>query len=182
METDHCQQLHALNSALWVVAVKLMEATKRLIIFYGYWPWGDPQRMSKTIIHFPFSRRVTKILSVWPKTERLHRRFPRGLMCFRSSKHLPYLMSSIINKCMALIRLCLVGATGISCGGSRHEFLWRSDLGAGLGCGLWADAWFAFRWSIVLWRKKQTIKFCYSSPILLGALLFTSRGLISNVS
>lgn len=87
-----------------------MEATKHLIIFYGCWPWGDPQRMSKTIIHFPFSRRVTKILSVWPKTERLHRRFPRGLMCFRSSKHLPYLMSSIINKCMALIRLCLVGA------------------------------------------------------------------------
>lgn len=82
---------------------------------------------------------VTKIQNLWPETawgERLHRRFPRGLMCFQSGDHLfPCLMSSVINKCMALISLRVVGALELvwSCGdgGSMPEFFWRWWSGRG---------------------------------------------------
>lgn len=82
---------------------------------------------------------VTKIQNLWPETawgERLHRQFPWGLMCFQSGDHLfPCLMSSVINKCMALISLRVAGALelALSCGdgGSMPEFFWRWWSGHG---------------------------------------------------
>lgn len=82
---------------------------------------------------------VKKIQNLWPETawgERLHRQFPRGLMCFQSGDHLfPCLMSSVINKCMALISLRVAGALELvwNCGdgGSMPEFFWRWWSGHG---------------------------------------------------
>lgn len=57
-------------------------------------------------------------------------------MCFQSGDHLfRCLMSSVINKCMALISLCVAGALELvwSCrdGGSVPEFFWRCWSGRG---------------------------------------------------
>lgn len=90
-------------------------------------------------LHLTVSSYVTKIQSLWPETARgarLHRQFPSGLMCFQSGDHLfPCLMSSVINKCMALISLRVAGALELvrswGDGGSMPEFFWRWWAGHG---------------------------------------------------
>lgn len=83
---------------------------------------------------------------------------------------------------MALIRLCLVEAL---------ELAVEAPGTSSSGDRIWVRRWdVAFEQMLDLLsagllycdEKKQTITFCYSGPILLGALFFTSRGLISNVS
>lgn len=99
-------------------------------------------------LQFAVSSYVTQIQSLWPEKargERLHRRFPRGLMCFQSGDHLfRCLMSSVINKCMALISLCVAGALELArrCGdgGSSPARLLLETLIRAWGGGLWADA------------------------------------------
>lgn len=99
-------------------------------------------------LQFAVSSYVTKIQSLWPETawgERLHRQFPRGLMCFQSGDHLfRCLMSSVINKCMALISLCVAGALELawSCGdgGSMPAWVLLEMVIRAWGGGLWADA------------------------------------------
>ncbi len=129
-----------------------------------------PWRMSWTIpsslqnwcffvsIQFAVSSYVTKIQNLWPETawgERLHRQFPRGLMCFQSGDHLfRCLMSSVINKCMALISLRVAGALELvwSCGDGGlmpTRLLLEMAIWA-WGGGLWADA-LTLCWSRLPW-------------------------------
>lgn len=93
----------------------------------------------KKTLDLSVSSSVIKTQNLWPETAwgvRLHGQFPSGLMCFRSSHHLfPCLMSSVINKCMALISLRVAGALelvwGWGDGGSMPEFFWRCWSGCG---------------------------------------------------
>lgn len=93
-------------------------------------------------------------------------------MCFQSCDHLfRCLMSSVINKCMALISLCVAGA---------QELVWRWRDGGPVpawrllemlirawGGGLWADA-LTLCWSRLLSSK--------SIKLLLTELSLASRG------
>lgn len=109
-------------------------------------------------LQFAVSSYVTKIQNLWPETawgERLHRQFPRGLMCFQSGDHLfCCLMSSVINKCMALISLRVAGALELvwsfGDGGSMPAWVLLEMVIRAWGGGLWADAltlyWLRLPW------------------------------------
>lgn len=109
-------------------------------------------------LQFAVSSYVTKIQNLWPETawgERLHRQFPRGLMCFQSGDHLfRCLMSSVINKCMALISLRVAGALELvwSCGdgGSMPARLLLEMVIRAWGGGLWADALALCWWRLLM--------------------------------
>lgn len=96
-------------------------------------------------------------------------------MCFQSSDHLfPHLMSSVINKCMALISLCVVGALELvwSCGdgGSMPEFFWRWWSGHGeVAFEQMLSSLFAGRGSHISLLSSKSIKLLLTELSLPGA-------------